>query len=284
MDAEKTQEKVTGRKNVAGPEAQGVDFGAAHIPNFPPSFSSIINTATDLAAIIIMKLTPLVFAVALWSCPSGLTRAAVLPPSAHFSTPLTLTNLDADAFIIQVDGAEKPVPVRDGPRHVVWTQESAPEWDGVSFGDSKTPGPRHLRLAWKTPLPVGTVLVRAGGQLSVLKPAAAYPGRLDQDADWLPATRIKAGAVSTAELAREDGQWPLGTEVAEVDGERVGVLGAQFGRDLGMLCGHVFRFGRVVLDVVEFGRAGPGDELPPVVPVAVTGCAVATLLQKGVPV
>ena len=46
----------------------------------------------------------------------------------------------------------------DGPRHVIWTRGSAPEWDGVKFGDSKTPGARSLRIGWAKPLRAGTVL------------------------------------------------------------------------------------------------------------------------------
>jgi hypothetical protein len=53
------------------------------------------------------------------------------------------------AFAAWVDGAEKPM---GKPSQVIATTTTAPE--GVSFGD------RHMRIGWKTPLTVGTVLLR----------------------------------------------------------------------------------------------------------------------------
>ena len=92
----------------------------------------------------------------------------------------------------------------DGPRHVVWTRDSAPEWDGVKFGDSKMPGVRSLRIGWSKSLRVGTVLARAGGQLSALKPTAVYPGRLDFEEDWIPAERIQRKQVVRTEPDTEE--------------------------------------------------------------------------------
>ena len=105
-------------------------------------------------------------------------------------TPLRAENLDPAAFLQWVDGVEKPMPQRDGPRHVIWTTATQPEWDGVLFGDSKIPGPRHLRIGVKTPITVGSVLVRAGGQVSMLRPTAPYPGDLADESQWIPAERI----------------------------------------------------------------------------------------------
>ena len=47
------------------------------------------------------------------------------------------------------------MPQRNGPRHVIWTAGTQPEWDGVQFGDSKIPGPRHLRIGFKSPITRG---------------------------------------------------------------------------------------------------------------------------------
>lgn len=137
----------------------------------------------------------------------GDAPAASPPPSAAdspFATPLTVEDLDAAAFAAWIDGAETPVPLKDGPRHVVWTRTTTPEWDGVKFGESKTAGARHLRIGWKSPLAVGSVLARAGGQLSVLKPDVAYPGRLEIEADWLPAQGLQIHQVSREENGPED--------------------------------------------------------------------------------
>ncbi|MDQ3814783.1 MAG: discoidin domain-containing protein, partial [Armatimonadota bacterium] len=121
-----------------------------------------------------------------------------------FDTPLTPDNLDPATFAQWVDGTETPVVLKDGPRHVVWTQNAAPEWDGVRFGESKMPGARHLRIGFKAPVAIGSILVRAGGQVSVLKPAATYPGNLADEKQWMPATRLKGGDVSHAEAGGED--------------------------------------------------------------------------------
>ena len=123
---------------------------------------------------------------------------------AAFTTPLTAGDLDPNAFAAWADGAEKPIALKEGPRHVLWTRTTTAEWQGVTFGESKNSGRRHLRLGWNSPLTVGSVLVRGGGQLSVLKAPAAYPGRLDNEADWLPAQRIKDGQLSRDEVTKEE--------------------------------------------------------------------------------
>ena len=78
-----------------------------------------------------------------------------VPQAGPLVTPLAADNLDPAAFVQWVDGVEKPMPQRDGPRHVIWTAGTQPEWDGVLFGDSKIPGPRHLRIGFKTPITRG---------------------------------------------------------------------------------------------------------------------------------
>ena len=54
--------------------------------------------------------------------------------------------LDPAAFGEWVDGAERPTTSKRGPAHVVWMAGSQIEWQGLRFGDSKTSGPRHLRV------------------------------------------------------------------------------------------------------------------------------------------
>jgi len=124
--------------------------------------------------------------------------------SQPFVTPLKSDDFDAAAFSMWVDGSEKRVDVSGGPGHGIWTQNSAPEWDGIVFGSSKTPGVRHMRVALKTPVRVGSILVCGGGVVSVLKPDAKYPGNMTKEDEWIPAKRIKAGKVSGTESSRED--------------------------------------------------------------------------------
>ncbi len=107
------------------------------------------------------------------------------------NTPLESANLDPAAFTQWVDGAEREVKVKNGPRQVMWTQDSRPEWDGVHFGETNALGARHLRVGWKQPIAVGAILVRGGGCVSALKDDAAYPGKLNDDSEWIPASHSR---------------------------------------------------------------------------------------------
>jgi hypothetical protein len=134
------------------------------------------------------------------------SSAAELPGATlgFLATPLRVEDLDNAAFTAWADGEETAMEVKEGPRRALWTQTTRPEWDGVRFGQGKTPGPRHLRIGWTKPLPVGAVLVCGTVQLSVLKPDAAYPGNLAADAEWTAAQRVKGDGVSPEEAGRQD--------------------------------------------------------------------------------
>ena len=115
-------------------------------------------------------------------------RAATPPLPGDLATPLETSSLDPAAFSEWADGAEKPIlPLRPGdkervPQWVLWTRTTQPGHSGIAFGDSKNPGIRHLRIGFTTPVPIGSVIVKGGGQLSILKPDAAYPGDLANEA------------------------------------------------------------------------------------------------------
>ena len=114
-------------------------------------------------------------------------------------------DIDAAAFFEWVGGSEKAIePAKDGPTQALWTKTSHPDFRGVTFGDSAAPGPRHLRMGLKAPVPIGSVLVRGGGRLSVLRADAAYPGDLARDADWLPAQRVIGAEISGEEVGRDE--------------------------------------------------------------------------------
>ncbi|MDB5299510.1 MAG: repeat containing protein [Phycisphaerales bacterium] len=123
---------------------------------------------------------------------------------SQLRTPIRPDLLDPATFGQWVDGAETAVTTSNGPRHVVWTDRTPPDWDGVRFGESKMSGPRHLRIGFKEPVKLGAVLVRGGGRLSVLKADAAYPGKLDDDSQWTAAQRLVAGRVSDTEVGAEE--------------------------------------------------------------------------------
>ena len=116
-------------------------------------------------------------------------------------------SLDQAAFTQWVDGKETPIAddaAKDGPYSVVWTAQKRPDWRGVKFGQGRAVGVRHLRIGFTEPITVGSVLVRGGGSLSVLKPDAAYPGDLADDSQWIAAERLLDGEVSRQEVGRED--------------------------------------------------------------------------------
>ena len=114
--------------------------------------------------------------------------------------------LDKAAFTQWVDGKETPIAedaAKGGPGAVVWTAKSKPDWQGVKFGDGRDAGVRHLRIGFAESLAVGSVLVRGGGVLSVLKADAAYPGNMADEAQWTAAERLADGVVSRKEVYSE---------------------------------------------------------------------------------
>ncbi len=110
------------------------------------------------------------------------------PANGPFATALTDALIDDQASAEWVDGADRrpATPVRS----VVWTLSTVPPGNFLSWGGSSTPGVRHLRLGLKGPLTIGSILVRGGDTLSVLRPGAPYPGNLSDDSQWLPAERV----------------------------------------------------------------------------------------------
>ncbi len=111
-------------------------------------------------------------------------------------------NLDVNAYAEWVDGHELVIKGADkesSPEWVLWTDSTVPGHSGLMFGKSANYGVRHLRIGFKVPIQLGTVLVKGGGQLSALN--TSYPGNLANNAEWIPAQRLVDGKVSTAETA-----------------------------------------------------------------------------------
>ncbi len=126
------------------------------------------------------------------------------PTDGFVRQTITPEDIAPTAFAQWNDGQEQPLKVQDGAKHVMWTSKSEPSWDGVKFGEGKNTGLRHLRIGFTRAVPIGSVLVRAGGQLSFLKPVAASPGRLNDESQWLPATRISERQPTNKEVGREE--------------------------------------------------------------------------------
>nr|MDQ2732207.1 hypothetical protein [Armatimonadota bacterium] len=103
----------------------------------------------------------------------GAPSHAQAPPTqaggaTPFMTPLTADNIDPAVYGQWVDGAETPMPESKELHRLLWTQNGNPDWMGVNFGDSKNAGVRHLRIGFKTPVPVRTNFQRGEDQVSVL--------------------------------------------------------------------------------------------------------------------
>lgn len=126
---------------------------------------------------------------------------AALLAAASFENAIDAGALDPATFAEWVDGAERPTSSKRGPAHVVWTPGSQIEWQGLKYGDSKTSGLRHLRIGFKAPVKIGSVLTRGGGRLSVLRPDAAYPGELPKDEQWTAAERAGRGEPADDEFS-----------------------------------------------------------------------------------
>ncbi len=144
--------------------------------------------------------------------------AAVPLPGAAFETPIKLESLDAATFAEWCDGTEKKIEGNEkiiGPQSVIWTASESPGNSGLAFGDSKQPGPRHLRVGFHDPAVVGTLMTRGGGRPSILKPGVDYPGDLNNEDHWLGGQRLQNGKLTGEETDREEfALWvfPAGTK------------------------------------------------------------------------
>src|SRR5205823_6251318 len=121
-----------------------------------------------------------------------------------FSTPLDATQLDTAAFTEWVDGASRPVEQKEGPRWILGLPKENIGHSGLKFGVSTNAGVRHLSIGFKAPVACGAVLVRGGGVLSVLRDGAVAPARLDDESQWLPATRVSRGNVGHDEVGADE--------------------------------------------------------------------------------
>ena len=146
-----------------------------------------------------------IFISALWL---GAVHAHAAPArtgtaTGAFATAIRPEDVDDAVFAQWVEGREMPVVNKDGTAAFLWTTKTAPSHSALPFGDSKNPGVRHLRFGFKQAVAVGSVLVRGGGTLSVLKASAAAPGKLDDESAWLAAERLVNRAPGTAEVSAD---------------------------------------------------------------------------------
>ncbi|QIF03989.1 hypothetical protein [Roseimicrobium sp. ORNL1] len=152
----------------------------------------------------------LLFSLAVCFAASATGYAQSSTDSQPFLEP---AELDKTVFASSVGGVEVAVSeeaAKGGPSAAVWVKGGKPEFRGVRYGEGREPGTRHLRVGFAKSVALGSVLVRGGGALSVLKPDAPYPGNLADDSQWIVAERLEKG-VGTREEVGEDayGLWVL---------------------------------------------------------------------------
>lgn len=136
------------------------------------------------------------------------TDAEALPNGTpNLAQVLQADTLGTAAFAEWENGTETKWDAADNERNVtgiLLSEKSPGNLRGVSFGVSRTPGPRHLRIGFLNPVSARSVLVRGGGKLSFLKATVPHPGQMDQEADWVPAQRLVDGIPATEEVSGTD--------------------------------------------------------------------------------
>lgn len=163
-----------------------------------------------------------IFSVASAFCLAMLASGAAAPadavtapsPCLAFEGTPEPVDLDSTAYAQWVDGQSSLIDngtERNFPEWIVWTRRTTPGHTGLIFGHSANPGARHLQVAFKKRIPVGTVIVNGGGVLSVLKPDAPFPGNLSDETHWQAAQRLAKGGRPTSEPVAfgEIGLWVL---------------------------------------------------------------------------
>ena len=175
--------------------------------------------------------------------------AAIGHGAEPLATAITAQSLDPQSYAEWVDGAERairPQEERDRrgtPLWVVGTREGVAGYNGIEYGRSKTAGPRHLRIGFRTPVGVGSVLACGGGRVSVLRPEAVWPGDLGDDRQWIDAQRLASDAtVGSAEAGRTDyAVWTL-PQVVSTRAIRFTHVAADVDRDYAGFLGGVYVF------------------------------------------
>lgn len=135
---------------------------------------------------------------------SGAPEPAYPKPGLAARTPICAAQLDPDAYRMWQEGQEAVIEGKDqGPAWVLWTSDGrGVGHGGTTFGKSKVPGDRHLRIGFTERVPVGTVLAEGNVRVSALKADAVYPGDMGADGQWIPAERLDNGAVSLKQTER----------------------------------------------------------------------------------
>ena len=128
-----------------------------------------------------------------------LVSACALSVANEFVTPVTNRIPGTEGFAEWENGILKPVVLQRGAAEVLATQTSMTSHRGPEFGVSNRMGVRHLRIPLNADVPVGTLLIRGLGVVSVLKPELD-PVNADptDESLWIPGKRVHKQTVTEA--------------------------------------------------------------------------------------
>lgn len=116
-----------------------------------------------------------------------------------FKTPVTSADLDQANDVQWCNGKIQPAETSEAKSNIIWTATSATHHRGLSFGDSRDLGVRHVRLSLKRPVPIGSVLVNGNARLSVLKATVNGTGDLADESQWIAAQRLDGREITTSQ-------------------------------------------------------------------------------------
>jgi len=123
----------------------------------------------------------------------------------QIETKLKISDLDSANYAEWVDGTETKITPKDDrdksglPEGVILIDKDKLAMRGRDFGKTKTAGRRYLRVGFKEEQPITSVLTIGNVDLSILKTNAVYPGKLDDDSQWVPAKRIEGSELTSNE-------------------------------------------------------------------------------------
>ncbi len=134
-------------------------------------------------------------------CVFGNAAIQLQNPGITLETSVREEILDKAAFVEWEAGETRPPQGRDaerGPAWVMWTSDPRTRvgHSGLKFGESKVPGPRHLRVGFTEAIPVGSVMARGNVRVSALSAGAAYPGVFTLEDQWIPGQRLEGREVT----------------------------------------------------------------------------------------
>lgn len=122
------------------------------------------------------------------------------PEPGIFQTPVANDDLLSEQDRQWVAGELTPVESRGGrgqDSKTLWTRGRPTSHAGVAYGKGSDLGQRHLMVVLARSVPVGTVVARGNGSLSVLRSGIASGADPSDESQWLAAKRLDGRTVTS---------------------------------------------------------------------------------------